>query len=247
MKNKGLMYAIIAVAVVVVGAVLFYGILGNRDDMLTLEKAKQTIESRYGGYVSSIELVDDEYVATLTNGNNNYQVILDDDTGETLSYTQIQTNTASNNTNEANDKNKNENENQNQNQQADQTSIEDKIAQAAPGKLVVLEQVGNASLNKYKAIVINGNTKHELDIDGNTNVIVSHDIDKETKLSEPSILGKEAVEIAKKEVAGQVDDIDLSYEGGTLVYDVEINTGPDQDVDVYIDANTGKVVRVDRY
>jgi len=244
MKNKALKYVIIAGVIVIVGAILFYGIMDNRGDKLTLEKAKETIESRYGGYVSSIELVDDDYVATLVNGNNNYKVILDDDNGETISYTQIETNTGTTNTNQTNQSNEsNENTTQNNNQ----TTMEETIAQVAPGKLVVLEQVGNTSLNKYKAIVVNGNTKHELDIDGKTNSIVSHDIDNELKLDVPSILGKEAVEIAKKEVNGQLDDIDLTSENGKLVYELEINTAPDQDVDVTIDANTGKVIKVEKY
>ncbi|WP_404447175.1 PepSY domain-containing protein [Sutcliffiella horikoshii] len=58
----------------------------------------------------------------------------------------------------------------------------------------------------------------------------------------------EAKGIAKKEVPGELEDIELERENGKLVYEVEINNhqnGDDDDVTVYVDAITGKVLYVE--
>jgi uncharacterized membrane protein YkoI len=58
----------------------------------------------------------------------------------------------------------------------------------------------------------------------------------------------EAKGIAKKEVPGELEDIELERENGKLVYDVEIKNyqnGDDDDVTVYVDAITGKVLYVE--
>ncbi|UAL47663.1 PepSY domain-containing protein [Sutcliffiella horikoshii] len=58
----------------------------------------------------------------------------------------------------------------------------------------------------------------------------------------------EAKGIAKKEVPGELEDIELERENGKLVYEVEIKNhqnGDDDDVSVYVDAITGKVLYVE--
>lgn len=58
----------------------------------------------------------------------------------------------------------------------------------------------------------------------------------------------EAIGIAKKEAPGKLEDIELERENGKLVYEVEIENfenGDDEDVTVYIDAITGKVLFVE--
>ncbi|MGD6777344.1 PepSY domain-containing protein [Sutcliffiella horikoshii] len=58
----------------------------------------------------------------------------------------------------------------------------------------------------------------------------------------------EAKGIAKKEVPGELEDIELERENGKHVYEVEIKNhqnGDDDDVTVYVDAITGKVLYVE--
>ncbi|WP_404430382.1 PepSY domain-containing protein [Sutcliffiella horikoshii] len=58
----------------------------------------------------------------------------------------------------------------------------------------------------------------------------------------------EAKGIAKKEVPGELEDIELERENGKLVYEVEIKNhqnGDDDDLTVYVDAITGKVLYVE--
>ncbi len=58
----------------------------------------------------------------------------------------------------------------------------------------------------------------------------------------------EAKGIAKKEVPGELEDIELERENGKLLYEVEIKNhqnGDDDDVTVYVDAITGKVLFVE--
>ncbi|GGA67609.1 PepSY domain-containing protein [Ornithinibacillus halotolerans] len=59
------------------------------------------------------------------------------------------------------------------------------------------------------------------------------------------ISASEAKEIALAEHDGFVDSVELEYEHGRAYYEVEIETEFNDDVDIYIDANTGEVLAVD--
>lgn len=60
---------------------------------------------------------------------------------------------------------------------------------------------------------------------------------------------EKAEEVALKEVQGTVEDVELDRENGSHVYEIEINTGKkngdDDDVTVYVDAVTGKMLYVE--
>lgn len=63
--------------------------------------------------------------------------------------------------------------------------------------------------------------------------------EKQSRLSE-----EEVVTIAKEVLDGTVDDIELEWEDGRLVYEVELKfTGEDYDFD--IDAHTGEIINID--
>lgn len=223
MKNKGLVGIIAAIAIILIVAILWYGIKGNNQPTLSLEEAKEVIETRYSGYVSTIKLADDKYIAILVDGNNNYKVIIDKDSQETLLYSQIETT-------EGNEEDKN-------------LTLEQKIAQVAPGTLVALVPIEEEVLNKYKAIVLNGHLIHEIEIDGSTKVILSHETEEETKIIEPSVMGDEAIQMAKKTVNGQVEDISLKKEGTKLVYEIEILDAKNKEIEIIIDAMTKEVIK----
>ncbi|OYD06094.1 PepSY domain-containing protein [Paludifilum halophilum] len=52
---------------------------------------------------------------------------------------------------------------------------------------------------------------------------------------------KEAKQIALKKVNGNVNEMELDYEDGKLIYDISIDT-KEQEAEVEIDAETGKIV-----
>ncbi|MGM0838243.1 MAG: PepSY domain-containing protein [Bacillota bacterium] len=61
---------------------------------------------------------------------------------------------------------------------------------------------------------------------------------------------EKAEEVALKEVKGTVEEVELDRENGSHVYEVEIDTGKkngddDDDVTVYVDAVTGKMLYVE--
>jgi len=61
---------------------------------------------------------------------------------------------------------------------------------------------------------------------------------------------EKAEEVALKEVKGTVEDVELDRENGSHVYEIEIDTGKkngddDEDVTVYVDAVTGKMLYVE--
>lgn len=65
--------------------------------------------------------------------------------------------------------------------------------------------------------------------------------------NEAVITVEQAKETALKEVDGKLDGIELERENGQLVYEVEVETAQngDDDVTVYVDAITGKVLYVE--
>lgn len=223
MRNKGLVGIIAVIAIILILAILWYGIKGNNQPTLSLEEAKEVIETRYGGYVSTIKLADDKYIAILVDGNNNYKVIIDKNSKDTLLYTQIESSQEA-----EEDKN---------------LTLEEKISKVAPGTLVALVPIEEEVLNKYKAIVVNDNIIHDIEIDKETKAILSHDTEKETMKVNPSLMGEEAVRIAKKQVDGQVEDIELKMEDGTLVYEIELLTADNKKVEIVIDAMTKEVLK----
>ncbi|MCQ4088225.1 PepSY domain-containing protein [Saccharibacillus sp. JS10] len=68
---------------------------------------------------------------------------------------------------------------------------------------------------------------------------------KSSNSSTASIISPErAKEIALKAQAGTVDDVDLETKNGKTYYEVDIDRTNGTDVDVWIDANTGSVLKV---
>ncbi|CAM3851297.1 PepSY domain-containing protein [Alkalicoccus chagannorensis] len=102
---------------------------------------------------------------------------------------------------------------------------------------------------------------HELHVDAYTGDVVtavedlfeSEEADPEPSVSateeaetqDEQLTGRQAADIALNYIGkGYVDDIDLEWEDGLLVYEIEVEH-VDDDVDVYVDAYTGDVLGVD--
>lgn len=130
------------------------------------------------------------------------------------------------------------------------------------------------TLAAYQAIVLAerelGDRAYELDLDDDTWVIDlnakgvkleavvsldgaeilsssnegSVDSDDIGKMQVATIMILEAIEISYGEVPGHVTAIDLETENGVVVWEVEFDDG-DDDRDVYVNAQTGEIVKID--
>lgn len=65
-------------------------------------------------------------------------------------------------------------------------------------------------------------------------------LEKEAKLTK-----QESIDIALKEVQGSASDVELENEDGVVIYSVEITDDQGQKHEVAVDANTGKILKVE--
>ncbi|MED4730617.1 PepSY domain-containing protein [Aneurinibacillus migulanus] len=64
---------------------------------------------------------------------------------------------------------------------------------------------------------------------------------KDKSVAEVTLSTEEAKQIAKKQLSGNIEQVELERENGRLVYKVEFEKYGDDD-DVYVDAQTGKIL-----
>ncbi|MGG3452246.1 PepSY domain-containing protein [Domibacillus aminovorans] len=65
-------------------------------------------------------------------------------------------------------------------------------------------------------------------------------LEKKTKLTK-----QESVDIALKEVQGSASDVELEDEDGVIIYSVEVTDDQGQKHEVAVDANTGKILKIE--
>lgn len=95
----------------------------------------------------------------------------------------------------------------------------------------------------------------EIDVDARTGEVMDldddlrhfqHDKDRTGPQEGAQISPAEAKLIALDVIGdGYVDDIELEFENGRLVYEVEVESD-DDDIDVYVDAYSGEILYIDR-
>lgn len=73
----------------------------------------------------------------------------------------------------------------------------------------------------------------------------SVDSDDRRKLDHATVTIQEAIRIAAAEATGNVTDVDLSTEGGVIVWDIEFDDGP-ADWEIHVDAQSGEIVKAER-
>ncbi|OAH57761.1 MULTISPECIES: PepSY domain-containing protein [Bacillaceae] len=65
-------------------------------------------------------------------------------------------------------------------------------------------------------------------------------LEKKTKLTK-----QESIDIALKEVQGSASDVELEDEDGVIIYSVEVTDDQGQKHEVAVDANTGKILKIE--
>lgn len=136
------------------------------------------------------------------------------------------------------------------------TSIEDAIEEAKSKFDSELTDIGVSTKNNqyvYKIELENDTEEYEVSLDVNDLSVVEEETEKEDDSEDNDYFDykdlvkvEDAIETAKKEVDGKVEEWSTDFEDGKLYYEISIIQDSDnEDVDVIIDAYTGDFVEID--
>lgn len=136
------------------------------------------------------------------------------------------------------------------------TSIEDAIEEAKSKFDGELTDIGVSTKNNqyvYKIELENDTEEYEVSLDVNDLSVVEEETEKEDDSEDNDYFDykdlvkvEEAIETAKKEVDGKVEEWSTDFEDGKLYYEISIIQDSDnEDVDVIIDAYTGDFLEID--
>ncbi|MCM3452666.1 PepSY domain-containing protein [Heyndrickxia oleronia] len=68
--------------------------------------------------------------------------------------------------------------------------------------------------------------------------------DQQISVTKTAITAEQAISIAKKEIDGTVTKVEKDEDDGIIKYEVELQSNQGE-VDIDIDANTGKIIEID--
>lgn len=149
--------------------------------------------------------------------------------------------------------------------QADPTLSTDEIRQMVteqyPGTITEMELEKELNKIVYEVEVESNGKEIDLKLDGNTGEVLKtkekeiinnendddtddRDDDKNIDPSKAEIDANKAGEIALKEFAGTITDLELDEDDGRLVYEIEVRDGKEE-ADFDIDATTGEILELD--
>lgn len=119
-----------------------------------------------------------------------------------------------------------------------------------PGIVTDIELDRDHNRVKYEMDVLTKDAQYDIHVDAKTGEIVKaqkENDDREDRANAKSakISINEAIKTAEKDVNGKVVSVELDREDGRLVYEAEAVTKDGQEHEVTVDANTGKVVKVE--
>ena len=206
-------------------------------EILSEQEAQKLIEDRYkGGSVTKITLDDDQYLIEMDRGESQYEIQLDAEHGEVISFSKIPNNPVIENPTPTQEPTTDE-------KTLTETEIKASVLAEAPGELLFFKKINEKGQSFYKAVVLENGQKTILKIDATTGEILMRKVEKDKK-SLAKITEEEAGKIAIKEVKGTINDIDLEDEDNLLFYLVEIETPDDEEATVQIDAITGAILTI---
>lgn len=231
MKKRNLFWLIGGVLVL---AGLLTGILlwqhsTGRADLITAAKAKEIVTEKYAGTIVDMSQADDSFTFTLEREQGMYEIVLDVNSGEIQSVKRTS----------AAEKPKNAESKDNWLSEED---IKTKLSEQVTGTITSIEKVNNGDVPLYKVKVKDDERETVFTIDGQTGEIEkSEPVKKEEPVKR--LTEEQAIRIALKEVAGEIDDVDLKVVDGVTYYfvEVEVEAEEDKEAIVQIHAITGKV------
>nr|WP_263328267.1 PepSY domain-containing protein [Neobacillus sp. Marseille-Q6967] len=198
-------------------------------DFLTEKEAIDLVESRYQGQVSEIKMMDQQYNIELEKQNKLYTINLDAESGKVLKFSEAkatQPTPAPQNKDELTEE-----------------EIKKIILTQVNGAITSLEKKLDKQSPYYQAVVDSPDQQTTILVDAVSGNIISSESNKK---NEPAKKLKEsdAINIALKQVQGEVDNIWLESIDDQTYYLVEIETPDDQEAVIQIHAITGEVFSV---
>ncbi|MEH7177430.1 PepSY domain-containing protein [Neobacillus vireti] len=208
-----------------------FGKLNPSADMLSEQEAQKLVQERYQGKVSLIKLTSQQYHIELEKQNRLYVIKLDAESGKVLSFAEIGSTGKATPPAPPTEVELTEEE------------IKKIVLTAANGSLVSLEKIVTNQETTFKAIVNEADKQTTIIVDAISGTILSS---TSTAVNQPPkrLTEPEAVQVASKQVLGEVDDIWLETEGDRTYYFVKIETKDDREATVQIHAITGEVLSV---
>lgn len=229
MKKPWAIPLIVTIVILVAGG-LYIGSLLTKEKPLSNEEIRSQLENMYEGTVDSLSMKNGVYVAELTRAGALYSAEVDEVTGKVLSLVQLSEMEV------ASPKVLSEKE------------ARDVIAKKYPG------EVERISLNKNEdPPVFNIEVEHDQSLvtvvlDAFSGELISEDT-KEIPAKNVLITRDEAIEIALKQLQGEVDHVSFEQtdDGGYYLVEIEQDNDDSDDVEAVfqIHAITGEIVSVD--
>jgi uncharacterized membrane protein YkoI len=232
MKKISWFWVAISSIILIVVFVSFqqFGKLTPSADMLTKQEAQKLVQERYQGVVSSIKLDKQQYHIELEKQNQLYTIKLDSTSGKVLSFIQNNSETIT--------------PTPPQNVELSEEKIREIIlSEVVNGTIASIEKIDNGSDSFYKAIVDNKENQTMITVDAISGSVLSSN-STPIKQQPKTLTEKEAVEIARTEVQGEIDDIWFETENNQSYYLIKIETEDDREAIVQIHAITGDVMSV---
>jgi uncharacterized membrane protein YkoI len=211
-----------------------FGKLSPSADMLTEQEAEKLVQERYQGVVSSIKTDKQQYHIELEKQNQLYTIKLDSTNGKVLSFTQRNSESLT----------PTPSQNPQQNAELSEEKIKEIILyELVNGTIASIEKIDNGSDLFYKAIVVDKENQTTITVDAVSGRILSSN-SIPIKQQPKTLTEKEAAEIARTEVQGEVEDIWFETENNQSHYLVKIETEDDREAIVQIHAITGNIMTV---
>ena len=103
----------------------------------------------------------------------------------------------------------------------------------------------------WEVDVLVGDRSHEIEVSEDGTTVEGReeedaDRDDIDRLGRAQVTIEDAIDTALAEVPGTLDDVELDDEDGTDVWEVTIDAADNDDIEVYVDAGSGEILRVDR-
>ncbi|XOQ14617.1 MAG: Membrane protein YkoI [Shouchella clausii] len=127
------------------------------------------------------------------------------------------------------------------------------IRETGGGHILQLERDRDDGEDHYEVEIHKDGQEYEFDIAADSGEVKQRkseriddeDDDEGSKLPDDALSTDEATKRALEEVDGTVTDVELDEEDGQYVYEIEIETGKNDETTVDIDAVSGAVLKVD--
>jgi uncharacterized membrane protein YkoI len=216
--------------IILVAGGLFIGNLMTNKTPLSSEEIQGQLETIYDGKVDNLTLENGVYFAEITRTDALYSAEIDAMSGKVLALNQLSK------------------VEEVKPQILSETEVREEIAKKYPGEIERLSLNKNKEQPVYDAEVVKEKALVELEVDALTGEIISENM-KETTMEDVIITRDQAIEIALRELKGEVEYVvfEKTDDGGYYLVEIEQDNEDTDDLEAvfHIHAVTGKILFVE--